>query len=76
MNYTRSFAKIAILPESEKEKVLKALAAELGYILHPKSRTFYFFGREYILAQVSEAQPLSSTQLSLFPVSTNETLGN
>jgi hypothetical protein len=67
---------MAIMTNKEKEEIVKALAAELGYILHPKSRTLCIFGREYILARVPVAQPFSSTQLLLFPVTTTETLNS
>lgn len=72
MNSTCSSGRIALFPNKEKEEILKALAAELGYILHHKSRTLRVFGREYILAEVSVAQPFNSTQLSLFPATESE----
>ncbi len=72
MNASPSSARIAALPNHDKTEILKALAAGLGYILHPKSRTIHVFGREYIVAQVSIAQPFSSTQLLLFPDTAGE----
>jgi hypothetical protein len=63
MGSTCRSARLAISTNRNKEEALKALAAELGYTLRPKSRTFRIFGQEYILAKV--ARPSSSTQLPL-----------
>jgi hypothetical protein len=76
MNDTCSSVRIAALTNREKEEILKALAADLGYLLHPKSRTLCIFGSEYILAKAPVAQPFSSTQLLLFPATTSETLSS
>jgi hypothetical protein len=73
MNATCIFAGIEILTGREKQVIMKALAAHLGYLLHPKSRTLSIFGSEYILAKAPVAQPFTSTQLLLFPVTANET---
>lgn len=40
MGSTCSSARLAISTNRDKEETLKALAAELGYILHPKSQLF------------------------------------
>lgn len=50
-----------------KEELLKALAAELGFILYPASRTFSIFRREYIFARVETGQRSRSTRLLQFP---------
>jgi hypothetical protein len=65
-------ARIAVIPNDDREETLKALAAELGYILHPKSRTLCIFGDEYIFAKVPVARHFNSEQLLLFPEATNE----
>jgi len=50
-----------------KEEILKTLAAELGFIVFPASRTFSIFRREYIFARVTTGERSSPSRLLQFP---------
>ena len=42
----------ALLSRRDKEAILRAFAAELGFILHPASGTIRIFQHDYIIARV------------------------
>jgi len=67
-------ARIDLLTNDMKAEILKALAAELGFILYPASRTVVIFHREYILARVPA--PERPSNLLWFPRTRNEEQSN
>jgi hypothetical protein len=62
---------VALLPRRDKEAILKALAAELGYILHPATGTIRIFQQDYIIARVLP-QSVCVPHLLQFPLQGHE----